>query len=102
MNIISCYNSIKACQYVDRYNQSEWYTLFACYEKPSTRKREAFDRIKNRCEMEGGKDLKVLSAGCYFFTTAYIVPVEGEKYLLVVDTLTRTMKIPCIKFGKIV
>ena len=59
--------------FVEAYNKSAWHTLKDAYTKPSAAKQAAFKRCLQQCEAEDGDRLRVISAGCQFFTVAFEV-----------------------------
>ena len=57
------------------------------YKNPSEAKLQAEREIKDRMTAEGGKDYRVLYAGCQSFTTAYVA-----ENILVIDTNCNTYR----------
>lgn len=66
-------NSKRGQHFVEAYNKSTWHTLKDAYVKPSTAKQAAFERCQQKCETENGDNLRIISAGCQFFTVAFQV-----------------------------
>lgn len=59
--------------FVEAYYKSTWRTLKDAYVKPSAAKQAAFKRCLQKCEAENGDRLRVISAGCQFFSVAFEV-----------------------------
>lgn len=59
--------------FVEAYNKSTWHTLKDAYVKPSAAKQAAFKRCQQKCEAENGHNLRIISAGPWFFTVAFEV-----------------------------
>ena len=59
--------------FVEAYYRSTWRTLKDAYVKPSAAKQAAFKRCLQKCEAENGDRLRVISAGCQFFSVAFEV-----------------------------
>lgn len=66
-------NSKLGQRYVGAYYNSNCRTLEDAYVKPSAAKQAAFKRCQQKCEAENGKYLRVIYAGCQFFTVAFEV-----------------------------
>ena len=66
-------NSKLGQRYVEAYQASTWHTLKEAYRKPSVAKQAAFKRWQQKCEAENGDRLRIISAGCQFFTVAFQV-----------------------------
>lgn len=66
-------NSKLGQRYVEAYKASTWHTLKEAYRKPSAAKQAAFKRCQQKCEAENGDNLRIIYAGCQFFTVAFEV-----------------------------
>lgn len=66
-------NSKRGQHFVEAYYKSTKHTLKDAYVKPSTAKQAAFERCLQKCEMENGDCLRIISAGLQFFTVAFEV-----------------------------
>ena len=60
-------------RYVEAYNKSTRHTLKEAYAKPSAAKQAAFKRCLQQYDMENGRNLRIISAGPWFFTVAFEV-----------------------------
>lgn len=69
---------------VDKYNRSTATELWDVYGRCSTRKQRAYANCKAEMQARGGRDMRVLSASCHFFTCAFRFenefPVVREVY----------------------
>ena len=66
-------NSKLGQHFVEAYGNSSWHTLKDAYVKPSAAKQAAFKRCLQKCEVENGDRLRVISATSWFFTVAFQV-----------------------------
>lgn len=59
--------------FVEAYYRSTWHTLKDAYVKPSTKKQAAFEDCLQKYKTENGSRLRIISAGCQFFSVAFEV-----------------------------
>lgn len=66
-------NTKKAMGWLEAYTRAEGATVRTVYKRPSPRKMSIEDAILRNIKEEGGKDYRVISGNCSFFTCAYKV-----------------------------
>ena len=69
-------NTKRGQQYIDAYNHSKTLGIYDAYKKPSSKKVRAYNYCHCICQREKGKDFKIISVGCQYFSVAWRVP-EG-------------------------
>ena len=69
-------NTQKGQRYINAYNYSKIVGIYDAYTKPSSAKVRAYNYCHCICQRENGKDFRIISAGCQFFSVAWRVP-EG-------------------------
>ena len=57
--------------YLRSYDYSKMYNIYQAYARPSAAKVEACEECFDMCREEGGRDFKIISAGCQFFSVAW-------------------------------
>ena len=83
-------NTKKAQGFIRSYNRAKARNLFEAYRGPvSQAKYESFNEIEYRASRQGGIDLRVISFGCQFYSTGYILNKD-----LIIDTARYTYIIP--------
>lgn len=53
--------------------------IYKAYNKPSSRKVQAWEYCKHVCDEFNGTGLRVISHGCHFFSAGFVFDYHGRK-----------------------
>lgn len=76
----------KAIYYINRYDNTNWFDITQCYQRPSIAKQRAYQNCLIDMLSNKGYDMRVLSRNCNFFTCGYMIDLHDNDKLLIVHT----------------
>ena len=89
------FHTLQAQSMINNYLNTRKDCIFEVYEKPSAAKINAFNDIKKEMSDIGGYDIRVTTAGKNYFSVAYLLDENDEKWLIY-HTASKCFKI-CYK-----